>query len=217
MTPRAPLLHRAIAGAVISVLLLAACGGSDGSLQLAGAVSDPLPDVSGLSLPDATADLEPFDIEAQPGGLLIMYFGYTNCPDFCPTTMSDVKLARSRLDEPERIEVAMVTVDPERDFIANPDLCGDEIVLSCYVRSFVPDAHALGTDDPAALATVAAPFGAAYNVTKSGDAVVVEHSTYLYAVNDRGEIVVTWQFGIAIDDLVSDMQALLDANGAESA
>lgn len=203
---------RVAACALVAALALGACGSGEQS-QLAGAVLDPLPVVAGITLPDATNDLQPFELKADPGSLLIVYFGYTNCPDFCPTTMSDVKLARSRLDEPERVSVAMVTVDPERDFVEKPELC-EGIVLSCYVRSFVDDAHALGTDDAGALQQAAAPFGAAYNVLKSGDEVVVEHSTYLYAVDDQGRIAVSWQFGIPIDDLVADMEILLDREEA---
>lgn len=193
------------------VLTAGGCGSSGGS-QLAGAVLDPLPVVAGVALPDATNDLEPFELKAPPGELLVVYFGYTNCPDFCPTTMSDVKLARSRLDDPEKISVAMVTVDPARDFVENPELC-EGIVLACYVRSFIDDAHALGTDDPAQLQEAATPFGAAYNVLTSGDEVIVEHTTFLYAVDDQGRIVVTWQFGIPVDDLVADMEILLDQYG----
>lgn len=203
---------RTAGSALVAALALAGCG-SDEQAQLAGAVLDPLPVVAGIALPDATADLQPFELQAEPGGLLIVYFGYTACPDFCPTTMSDVKLARSRLDDPERVSVAMVTVDPERDFVERPELC-EGIVLACYVRSFVDDAHALGTHDAAALQQAAAPFGAAYNVLTSGDEVIVEHSTYLYAVDDQGRIVVSWQFGIPIDDLVSDMEILLDRTDA---
>ena len=201
-------LARAATAAAL-LLGLTACGSSE-QAELAGAVLEPLPVAAGIALPDATNDLQPFELKAQPGGLLVVYFGYTNCPDFCPTTMSDVKLARSRLDEPERISLAMVTVDPERDFVEKPEICDEGIVLACYVRSFVDDAHALGTDDPALLQQAAEPFGVSYNVIKNGDEVVVEHSTRLYAVDDQGRVVVTWQFGIPIDDLVSDMQILLD-------
>jgi protein SCO1 len=206
MTRRRTTLAIAIAAAIVG---LGACG-DDTPAQLTGAVSDPLPVIGEVALPDATRDLEPFALQAESGGLLLVYFGYTNCPDFCPTTMSDAKLARTRLDDPERVALAMITVDPDRDFVERPELCDDGIVLSCYVRSFADDAHALGTDDPALLQRAATPFGAAYNVTTSGDAVVVEHTTYLYAVDDQGRIVVTWPFGTAIDDLASDLTLLLD-------
>ena len=78
-----------------------------------------------------------------------MYFGYTNCPDVCPTTMADLGAALDRLDDEDaaRVDVAMVTVDPERD----------TAVLADYVQSFVADAHAMATDDPAALRAAGGP------------------------------------------------------------
>src|SRR5690606_41519455 len=54
---------------------------------------------------------------AGPGELLVVYFGYLSCPDVCPTTMADLKSAFTNLppEDVERIDVAFVTVDPERD------------------------------------------------------------------------------------------------------
>lgn len=197
----------AIAGATL-LLALAGCGGDD--RELAGYVREPKPQVGDVALPDGTNDLEPFALRAEPGGLLVTYFGYTNCPDFCPTTMSDLKLALSRIDGAERVQVAMVTVDPDRDFVRDPELCDDTVVLACYVTSFIEGARALGTDDPALLERAAAPLGAAYNVTTNGDAVEVSHTTSLYAIDDQGELVITWQYGVPIDDLAADLEQLLD-------
>ena len=87
-------------------------------------------------------------------------------------------------------------------------------MLACYVRSFVPDAHALGTDDSALLASAAAPFGVTYDVATSGDEVIVSHSTALYAVDDQGRLVLTWQFGVPIDDLAADIETLLEEQSA---
>ena len=199
--------HRPLA-VVAALGVLVSCGG--GGRELSGYSRDPLPSVGALALPDATSDSTPFSFRADPGGLLIVYFGYTNCPDYCPTTMNDVKLARARLDDPDTISVAMVTVDPDRDFVVDTERCDDAIVLACYVRSFIPDAHALGTDDDAALSAVAAPFGVSYGIETSGDEIIVSHSTSLYAVDDQGNLVLTWQFGIPIDDLAADMEMLLD-------
>lgn len=203
---------RTAAAVVAAGLVLASCGGGD--RELAGYVREPMPEVGDVALPDATDDLQPFRLAAEPGGLLITYFGYTNCPDFCPTTMSDVKLALARIDEPERVDVAMVTIDPDRDFVVDPERCEDRIVLACYVTSFLDDAHALGTDDPALLEQVAAPLGVNYSVTQNGDAVEVAHSTSLYAIDDQGRLVLTWQYGVTIDDLAADMQQLLDGMDA---
>jgi protein SCO1/2 len=194
----------------LAVLGLTACGGSDAALH--GFVRDPAPNVADITLPDVSDGGTEFTLRADQDKLLVVYFGYTSCPDFCPTTMSDVKLARARQDDPERIDVAMVTVDPGRDLATDPDRC-DGVILDCYVNSFVEGAHALGTDDPDALSRAAAPFGAGYQVSTNDDGeIIVDHTTFLYAVDDAGDVVMTWQFGTPIDDLESDFRQLLKAS-----
>ena len=198
-----------IALALAGTLTIAACGGDDDSTirpdadrELAGYRRDPAPVVGDLTLPDLTTDGGEFALRADPGEILAVYFGYTNCPDFCPTTLSDLRLATRRMDPSDaaRVDLAMVTVDPDRDLP----------VLAGYVTSFLEGAHALGTADAGRLATVAAPFGAGYEVTTNDDGEIdVAHSTSLYALNDDGEIVLTWQFGVSIDDLAADLTQLL--------
>lgn len=195
---------RPMVAAAATALLLTACGG--GEHEYAGYRRDPLPEVGELSLPEVNNGGREFAFAADDGDILLVYFGFTNCPDFCPSTLSDVRIAIRRLDEDQadRVALAMVTVDPDRDLP----------VLGDYVESFVDGAHALGTDDPARLAAVAAPFGAAYDVGLADDGEIeVAHSTALYAVDSEGDLVLTWQFGVPVDDLVADIDALL----AESA
>jgi len=184
------------------VVGIAGCGGGEPP-ELSGFQRDPAPNVGEFSLPDLTNDGDEFPIRAPDGEILLVYFGYTNCPDFCPTTMSDAKLARNRLDDDdaERVSVAMVTVDPDRDLP----------ILADYVQGFIPDGHALGTDNASDLAQVAAPFGVTYDVTENSETGEIEvvHSTWLYAVDDEGDIVLTWQFGVTIDELAQDMEILL--------
>lgn len=190
-----------LAGALTTVAI-GACGG-DEPAELTGFEREPAPNVGDFALPDLANDGESFPITAPDGGLLLVYFGYTNCPDFCPTTMSDAKLAINRLDDDDagRVEVAMVTIDPDRDLA----------ILADYVRGFVDDGHALGTDDASQLARVAAPFGVTYDIEENAETgeIEVAHSTWLYAVDDRGDIVLTWQFGVSIDELAKDMEILL--------
>jgi protein SCO1 len=185
-------------------LALGACGGGD-SRQLAGYSVEPLPDVGNITLPDLTDHGADFALRADPGKILLVYFGYTNCPDFCPNTMSNVKLARQRLDDPANLEMAMVTVDPGRDLDT----------LADYVTSFIPDAHALGTADDDALRRAASAFGASYEVsTDSSGETEVAHTTLLYAVDDTGHVVLAWPFGVSIDDLAADVDQLLDRRPA---
>ena len=199
MTPTRRLLALVVATAAFAALS-AGCS----TREFAGFVREPAPDVSALSLPD-TSTGDDLTLRAQPGGLLMVYFGYTNCPDYCPTTMSELKIALRRAGDPAAVDVAMVTVDPDRD---GP-------ILADYVESFFPSGHALVTYDDALLAEVAAPFGASYLVSTDDDgSVEVAHSTALYAVDDSGQLVMTWPFGIDIDELAADIKDLLDGRRA---
>lgn len=191
-----------VALAIAGSLVLAACGG-DEPRELAGYRRDPAPQVGELSLPDVADGGAEFALRADPGEILAVYFGYTNCPDFCPTTLSDLRLATRRMDpeDAERVGLAMVTVDPDRDLP----------ILADYVNSFLEGSHALGTDDPDRLAAVAAPFGVGYEVTTNDEGEIeVAHSTSLYAIDDEGNLVLTWQFGVSIDDLAADLTQLLE-------
>ena len=157
--------------------------------ELTGYRREPAPLVGDLSLPDLTDPGADLVLRAEPGQLLVIYFGYTNCPDFCPTTLSDLRLATRRMDADDaaRVDVAMVTVDPERDVAVLPD----------YITSFFDDGHALGTDDADLLARAAAPFGVTYDVARSDDGTIaVAHTTALYVVDDAGQLALTWQFGV---------------------
>ncbi|MEQ8716494.1 MAG: SCO family protein [Acidimicrobiales bacterium] len=170
---------------------------------LTGFVRTPAPVVGELSLPDVTARAAPFPFRADEDGLLLVYFGYTSCPDVCPTTLADIRYALSLLDASlaERVEVAMATIDPDRD---------TDRVITDYLRSFIPDAHPLRTTDEAALRAAADGFGADYQVATTADgAVEVLHTGSLYAVDDEGRLVVTWPFGTRGADLATDMETLL--------
>jgi protein SCO1/2 len=134
---------------------------------------------------------------------LVVYFGYTSCPDVCPTTLAEVKKAFKQIgDTAEQVDVAMITVDPERD---------DGDLLTRYVQSFIDDAHALRTDDTAELEAVAKAFGASYTVT-TNDAgeIEVSHSGNLYVVDQNGDVVLQWPFGLKADAIATDLEILFE-------
>ena len=190
--------------AIVSVALLAAVttGCSSAPTELAGYVRTPAPNSATLSIPDASAGGQPFFLKAAEGELLLVYFGYTACPDVCPTTLADIRTALDDLgDRSVTIDLAMVTVDPERDT--------DEIVAG-YVQSFVPTAHGLRTEDDAVLAEAAMVLGAAYEVDVNDEGVVeVLHTAHIYVIDDKGDLLVTWPFGMEPDDMASDLRILL--------
>ena len=149
---------------------------------------DPAPVVDAATLPDASHGGTPFRFRAGSHGLLLVYFGYTFCPDVCPTTMSDLRIALGDLPAALRrnVQLAMITVDPHRDTPA---------VLTHYVHAFFPRGLALRTVEPKLLARVAKTFGAAYRVTTEKDGTVdVLHTPFVYAVDDTGRLRVQWPF-----------------------
>lgn len=185
-----------------ALVVVTACGSDDPPRELAGYVREPAPVVDQVSLPDLSRGGEEFVLRAEPGELLVVYFGFTNCPDICPTTLSDLRAALRRMDtaDAERVALAVITVDPDRDIP----------VLTAYAQTFVEDAHALATTDPAVLRAAADPFGVSYQVVVADDgSVEVAHTSQMFVVDDQGTLVLTWLFGVAAEDLAADLTSLL--------
>jgi protein SCO1 len=204
----APRLGRGVA--LVAALLLASSCVDDGpgaldASALAGAVRAPALEVVAISLPDVGNGGEPVPMQAPPGELLLVYFGYTSCPDVCPTTMSDLKVALDGLPDAlaSRVTVAMTTVDPERDT--------DE-VLTGYLGFFFDDnSMALRAANPDTLAEAAEAFGVTWEIEahSPGDAYMVAHTAVTYVVDDTGTVVVEWPFGFTPADMTNDLQILL--------
>lgn len=205
-SPRSRQRNRTILGlltvVVVGAIIAASCGGS--SATLAGAVREPALEVSNVTLPVASSGAD-FQFQADPGEILLVYFGYTFCPDICPTTMSDMSIAINDLDpdDAERVTAVFVTVDPERD---------DAAVLDEYLGSFFENNVALRTEDPEALQSAASVFGVQYQVEdhEPGDTDYdVAHSAVTYVVDDTGTVAVEWPFGFEIENMAADMQIVL--------
>lgn len=188
----------------VGLLALGACG-SEGAEGLRGAVRTPALEVGAVTLPEASADGAPMTMRASEGELLLVYFGYTNCPDVCPTTMSDIRVALDDLPDElaDRVSVAMVTVDPERDSAE---------VLTGYLDHFFDHSHALRTDDPDELGTAAEAFGVQWEVEAHdpGESYAVGHTALTYVVDDTGVVAVEWPFGFESESMTADMKTLLE-------
>jgi protein SCO1/2 len=119
---------RPVAGAAAVLLTLAGCSTSSDERPVADVVSAQAADgYAGTLLSDPTVgrpDLvladtngQPFHLEADTDGVTALFFGYTQCPDICPTTMADLATAKRALpaEEQDRITVVFVTEDPTSD------------------------------------------------------------------------------------------------------
>jgi len=190
------------AAALVALALLVAACGSSGPYVPAGNVRTPSPDVGMVSLPESTNGGAEFFMKAPPGKFFVLYFGYTACPDICPTTMADLREALKQIGSgADRVEVGMVTVDPLRDT--------DEII-SGYVHAFFPEGRGFRTDDADALRAAADAFGAVYEVTVADDgSEEVIHSAFLYLIDDTGHLRLSWPFGMQSEDIARDLQEYL--------
>lgn len=195
---------------LFALLALPACGGDrEGTAApaLQGLVREPPSQVDAVELPDVARSAAPTSLVPEPGALSLVYFGYTSCPDVCPTTLSDIRVALDDLPDglAERVTVAMATVDPERDT--------DE-VLTGYLAHFFEHGMALRTTDEGALAAAAGAFGAQYQVAPhvAGEYYEVAHTGVTYVVDDAGTVVVEWPFGFDSDAMAADLTALLTSH-----
>jgi protein SCO1/2 len=199
---RSPVLKIAtFLGLVVGAVTLQACGEKDTSLV--GYVPPSEKVVSSASATEVSSEsTQPFRFVAPAGEVLIVYFGYTNCPDLCPTTLAAVRSAKKDLGPlANRVKLAMVTVDPERD---NKD------ILPAYLASFSEQYHALIPVSEEELAAIKDVFQASSSVIKNSDGTIeVGHSTTTYVVNDKGVVVVEWPYGLTADDMANDLLLLL--------
>lgn len=201
---RSTAVRHAAAALVLVAGVLARDARASGGTTLNGFVPANKAPVGALSLPEVHPGRSgaPFHFKAAPGHMLFVYFGYTSCPDVCPTTLSDLKRALLKLgDDAKRVDVAFITVDPDRDVAK---------VLAPYLDSFVHGGHPLRPPTRQELDPVQRAFGAASSVARTPSGTIeVTHSALSYVVNDRGEIVDEWPFGTTPAVMAADLKILL--------
>lgn len=165
-----------------------------------GVIQDPplAPGMEALILTDGS----PVDLGAWRGDVTMVYFGYTHCPDLCPTTLATVARAKEMVgSDGDRVHMLMVTVDPARD---SPELLHD------YVTHFDPDFEAAwGEEDE--VRDVAGRYGVQFILDEPDDNgdYEVGHTSTLYAIDAEGYPRVVYGVGVTAEDLAADMRELL--------
>jgi protein SCO1 len=136
------------------------------------------------------------------GKTVALYFGYTFCPDVCPTTLADLaKAARKLGKKADNLQVVMVTVDPERD---TPER------LAEYMAYFNPTFVGLsGTVDQIAAAATA--FGIYYQKHEgtAASGYLVDHTATISVLDREGRVKLVWPFGTMWEDMAADLAHLL--------
>jgi protein SCO1/2 len=136
------------------------------------------------------------------GKLVILYFGYTYCPDVCPATLAEVNKALDRLGEKAgEVQVVMITVDPQRD---TPQK------LSEYLAHFNPGFLGL-TGSPEQIVQVAADYGIYYGKRAGSQATnyLVDHTASLIVVDQDGYLRLIFPFGTPANDIAEDLTQVM--------
>ena len=184
------------------VLLLAACG-----------APPPGPyhgtDLSGVSY-GRTLDLE--DVQGRPvtlgdfrGDYVLLSFGYTHCPEVCPTSLLKATQVRRALADEVPLRIVFVTVDPRRDTGA---------ILADYVGAFGPDIVALRGDDMQTR-LVAQAFRVTYREVPTSSSYAMDHTMVNYLIGPDGRLRLAFQYDQPAAEIVEDIRHLVGASHAD--
>ena len=136
------------------------------------------------------------------GRVVMLYFGFVQCPDVCPTALTRAAAVMGRLGpRAGDLQVVFVTVDPERD---TPEL------LREYMAAFHPSFLAL-TGNAEQIAQTAKDFRAFYKKVPTGSSYTMDHTALSYLFDRQGRIRVALRHEQTADDYTADVLALLDA------
>ena len=153
-----------------------------------------------LELPDA--DGQPRTLGDWKGKVVIVFFGYAQCPDVCPTTLAEIAELKKQLGpDGDRVQAVFVTVDPERDTAE---------MLKAYVGHFGPGFVALrGT--PAQIQAAAKEFKVFYSKVpgKTEASYTIDHTAGAYVIDPQGRLRLFVRYGGGLDKLTADVKALL--------
>ncbi len=199
------------AAIVFGPALLSACGKrapSFDNLDITGSTEFN----TAFSIPDTHGHSR--SIADEKGKVVVLFFGYTQCPDVCPTSMAELAEAQKRLGaDARRVQVIFVTVDPQRD---------TPVVLDQYVAAFDPSFIAWRPSDDAAVAALAKEFhlyvakapsaasasaGASSSTTAS---YTVDHTAVSFIFDPTGKLRLYARDGQGVDRWVHDIKLLLN-------
>lgn len=149
------------------------------------------------------ADGKTVNLSDYRGKIVLVYFGYTFCPDVCPATLGAVTQALNQLGaKADQVQLIMVSVDPGRD---TPEK------LAEYVKHFNPS-FVGGTNTPEEIARIASLYGVFYEIsgqiTSNGD-YLIDHTATLMAIDRDGFLKVVFPFGVTSDELADDLKYML--------
>lgn len=163
--------------------------------------AEPFPPAAEFSL--KKADGTEFHLSDQKGKVVLLFFGYTSCPDVCPTTLAEMKQVFDQLgDDSKAVQVVFVSVDPDRDTSEK---------MQTYVEHFHPSFLGLsGTIQELE------PIWNDYSITReavesdSAFGVIINHTARVFLVDPQGNMRLTFAYQTPVEDIVHDIHLVLE-------
>jgi protein SCO1/2 len=161
---------------------------------------EPFPPAADFTL--TKADGSQFRLSDQRGRIVLLFFGYTSCPDFCPTTLAEMSLVMNALGEKaQNVQVVFVSVDPARD---TPEK------IQTYAEKFNPAFLGL-SGSQAELEPIWQGYSIFREEVESDSAMgtIVNHTVRLYLVDAQGSMRLSYAYDTPVEDIVHDIELLL--------
>lgn len=165
-----------------------------------GSLIDPPVSAAEIENPDQYGN--PFRLSEQRGKVVLLFFGYTNCPDVCPTTLAQFKQIKAKLgDLADQTRFVFITVDPERD---------TQERVRLYLDNFDPSFVGLSGDrsDLEAIWQNYFVYQAKQD-TGSAAGYVVDHTSRIYAIDKEGNLRMTYPFEMEQEAILDDVRHLI--------
>lgn len=182
-------------GAVMAAMALIPTGRS-----FRGTAYEPPVPASEFAL--AREDGSTFELHAQRGKVVLLFFGYTSCPDVCPVTLSELRKVNEELGLPAgQLQVVFVTVDPGRD---TPDR------IQKYVAMFNPTFIGLSgsLEDLQLIWSDYGVYREVEQLPNSATGYLVNHTARIYVIDQDGYLRLSYNFDTPTDDIVHDLKLL---------
>jgi protein SCO1/2 len=183
------------------ILSLLLCGALAQAQTLKSGQFSPARAAPEIALPATTG--KPFALSALRGKVVVLEFGYTQCPSVCPVSLASLTQARALLGaDAGGVQVVFVTVDPERDTVAH---------LRDYLARFDPTFIGIG-GSRAQIDGLLRAYGISATrrpVAGSASEYFMDHSSYLYFIDRQGMLRALMPFGRPAADIAHDLRILL--------
>ena len=189
-------------GVTLAIACLAATGCSEDKNRsgIRGIAQNPAKQVGEIKIQQRNG-MTPAPLTGKAGEYKLVYFGYTSCPDVCPTSIADLRKAVAQTPPLQRksLTPVFISVDPDRDTTTK---------MKDYMKLFFKKFQVVRPEQQSLEAAERA-FGADSKIEKQGKKYTVSHSAYIYLVDPKGRIVVEWPFQTPPQDIAHDLKQVV--------